>query len=200
MASVAVSVCEFALSPESLPDSARAAVDLYGIADTVVIVAFILFWSFQAMRARVLSKYPAILKVGRAALIAGGAFPVFFVLERLDQAEVLKVPVFTRVVAASRQTGLQTFWFVGEFWGIGGLVAMRKTRAVDSETVFIDSRLSARELEIVRLVTQVKSNKEISQPLDISCHTFKNHNSNIFRKSGVGSRYEMIRFSRQKGK
>src|SRR5712691_10205439 len=48
--------------------------------------------------------------------------------------------------------------------------------------------LTARELEVLRLVASGKSNKEIAAALVISEHTVARHMQNIFRKLGVPSR------------
>jgi DNA-binding NarL/FixJ family response regulator len=48
--------------------------------------------------------------------------------------------------------------------------------------------LTARELEVLRLVASGKSNKEIAAALVISEHTVARHVQNIFSKLGVPSR------------
>ncbi|MDD2050599.1 LuxR C-terminal-related transcriptional regulator [Pseudomonas putida] len=53
--------------------------------------------------------------------------------------------------------------------------------------------LSARELDILKLVTQLKSNKEISRSLGISLDTVKTHMKNIFAKLQVSKRIEAAR-------
>ena len=53
--------------------------------------------------------------------------------------------------------------------------------------------LTGRELEIARMVSRRKSNKEIGASLDISSRTVSTHLSNIFAKVGVGSRGELGR-------
>lgn len=59
--------------------------------------------------------------------------------------------------------------------------------------------LTARELEICRLVAARKSNREIGEALDISPRTVSTHLSNIFAKLGVGSRGELTDWVRTRG-
>jgi DNA-binding CsgD family transcriptional regulator len=56
--------------------------------------------------------------------------------------------------------------------------------------------LTGRELEIARMVSQRKSNKEIGTALDISARTVSTHLSNIFSKLGVDSRGELADYIR----
>ena len=57
--------------------------------------------------------------------------------------------------------------------------------------------LTGRELEIARMVSQRKSNKDIGSALDISARTVSTHLSNIFGKVGVTSRGELADFIRE---
>ncbi|MFL5574880.1 MAG: AAA family ATPase [Gemmatimonadaceae bacterium] len=59
--------------------------------------------------------------------------------------------------------------------------------------------LTARELEICRLVAERKSNREIGEALDISPRTVSTHLSNIFAKVGLGSRGELTDWVRTRG-
>src|ERR1043165_6706529 len=55
-----------------------------------------------------------------------------------------------------------------------------------------DVQLSKREKEVLRLVLQGKSNKQIALTLDISVRTVEFHLKNIYAKFQVSSRIELI--------
>ncbi|MHB8814489.1 MAG: LuxR C-terminal-related transcriptional regulator, partial [Steroidobacteraceae bacterium] len=57
------------------------------------------------------------------------------------------------------------------------------------------SPLSARELEIVQLLAEGKSTKEVATALGISVKTAETHRSNIMRKGGFGSLAELVRYA-----
>jgi len=59
--------------------------------------------------------------------------------------------------------------------------------------------LSDREREILQLVSQGKSNKQIAADLFISINTVKVHVSNIYQKIGVSSRTEATLYALEKG-
>lgn len=59
--------------------------------------------------------------------------------------------------------------------------------------------LTAREIEIARMVAARKANKEIGATLKISARTVSTHLSNIFGKLGVESRGELADYVREKG-
>jgi DNA-binding CsgD family transcriptional regulator len=54
--------------------------------------------------------------------------------------------------------------------------------------------LSNTELNILKLVSEGKTNQEIADNLFISVHTVKKHISNIFKKLNIKSRNETRRF------
>ena len=62
-----------------------------------------------------------------------------------------------------------------------------------------NNALSDRELEILRLLSQGKSNKQIAADLFISVNTVKVHVSNIYEKIGVSSRTEATLYALEKG-
>jgi DNA-binding CsgD family transcriptional regulator len=55
-----------------------------------------------------------------------------------------------------------------------------------------DAKLSKREKEVLNLVLQGKSNKQIALSLDISVRTVEFHLKNIYAKFQVDSRIELI--------
>ena len=55
-----------------------------------------------------------------------------------------------------------------------------------------DVQLSKREMEVVELVLQGKSNKQIASSLAISVRTVEFHLKNIYNKFHVGSRIELV--------
>jgi two-component system NarL family response regulator len=59
--------------------------------------------------------------------------------------------------------------------------------------------LTPRELEVLRLLAQGKSNKAIGITLSVSEVTVKSHVQSIFRKLNAASRTEAIAVARRKG-
>ena len=55
--------------------------------------------------------------------------------------------------------------------------------------------LSAREREIVQLLAEGRSNKEVARALGISVATAETHRSNVMRKIGAHSLAELVRFA-----
>jgi len=58
-----------------------------------------------------------------------------------------------------------------------------------------EDRLTPREREIVQLLAEGKSNKEIAVTLSISVHTAETHRSNIMYKLGLHSMSELVRYA-----
>jgi DNA-binding CsgD family transcriptional regulator len=69
-------------------------------------------------------------------------------------------------------------------------------READPPAAFAGRGLSPREMEIIGLILEGKSNKEIEQALFISVHTVKNHVYNIYRKLGVRNRLQIVALAR----
>ena len=59
--------------------------------------------------------------------------------------------------------------------------------------------LSPREKEILQLLAEGHSSKEIAEKLVISPSTVHTHRSNLMDKLGLSTRYELIQFAREHG-
>lgn len=62
-----------------------------------------------------------------------------------------------------------------------------------------DHELTRREREILNYVSQGMSNRQISEKLDISVYTVKNHVHNLLEKMRVDNRHQAVAEARQKG-
>lgn len=58
-----------------------------------------------------------------------------------------------------------------------------------------ESKLTERELEILKLITKEFSNKQIAEALHISERTVETHRKNIFRKTGTSSLVGLIKYA-----
>jgi DNA-binding NarL/FixJ family response regulator len=58
-----------------------------------------------------------------------------------------------------------------------------------------ENTLSKRELEILRLFAEGKSNKDMADLLFISCRTVESHKNHIMQKLGLKSTVELIKFA-----
>jgi DNA-binding CsgD family transcriptional regulator len=60
------------------------------------------------------------------------------------------------------------------------------------DAIFEKYGISKREQDILRLIVDSKSNKDIEEILFISYHTVKNHVYNLYQKLGVKNRFELV--------
>lgn len=70
-------------------------------------------------------------------------------------------------------------------------------KAIDEENVL--SKLSAREMSILKLLIDGKTNKEIARELDLQEITIKVHLRNAYRKIGASNRADAVRIAFQCG-
>jgi DNA-binding NarL/FixJ family response regulator len=80
---------------------------------------------------------------------------------------------------------IETFW--------GGL---SPEKAMDAPAV---NGLSAREIEVLRLIASCRSNQQIASELVISLNTVQHHVSSILTKTGVANRTEAAAYAHQHG-
>lgn len=74
---------------------------------------------------------------------------------------------------------------------------MQKARIDRKELEEIN--LTAREIEIIRLIEREKSNKDIAETLFISERTVETHRKNIFRKTKTSSLIGLVKFAYEHG-
>jgi two-component system nitrate/nitrite response regulator NarL len=77
------------------------------------------------------------------------------------------------------------------------LAELGRERRRDEQLAFLD--LTARELEILRLIADGLKNQEIAKQLYLSVHTVKNHVHNILERLGVRSRWSAVTHACEKG-
>jgi DNA-binding NarL/FixJ family response regulator len=65
----------------------------------------------------------------------------------------------------------------------------------ESETALSGERLTPREREVVQLIAEGKTSKEVATTLDISTKTAETHRSNIMRKLEFHSVSEIVRYA-----
>ena len=63
----------------------------------------------------------------------------------------------------------------------------------------VEAHLTARELEVLLLLTQSRSNQQIAEALHISVNTAEFHVSNILRKLDVKSRWQAAGWAKKHG-
>jgi DNA-binding NarL/FixJ family response regulator len=66
---------------------------------------------------------------------------------------------------------------------------------IDAPKQFKEFRLSEREIEIIELIAEGATSKEISSRLFISEHTVKTHRKNIFQKTQVSDSDQLIQWA-----
>jgi DNA-binding NarL/FixJ family response regulator len=71
----------------------------------------------------------------------------------------------------------------------------RKGGPVEKTPEFLRDRLTSREREIVQLLSEGKSSKEVASVLNISVKTAETHRANIMRKLEIHSVSELVRYA-----
>ncbi|NIS79006.1 MAG: response regulator [Anaerolineales bacterium] len=68
-----------------------------------------------------------------------------------------------------------------------------------SSDTFNGPRLTSREEQILKLIAEGFSNREIAERLVISPSTVHSHRTNLMNKLGMNSRHELVRYARRRG-
>jgi len=107
---------------------------------------------------------------------------------------ILKDAVTEHLSACIRAVMLGQYWLEGR--PVQNLVqVLRDLAAQTAPPPRKTFGLTARELEVVALITEGSTNKHIAQTFGISEETVKRHLTNIFNKLGVGNRLELALFA-----
>ena len=119
------------------------------------------------------------------------------ILEALQlgaRAVVLKDAVVAHLSACIRAVMQGQYWLEGR--PVQNLVqVLRDLTAQTAPPPRKTFGLTARELEVVALITEGSTNKHIADTFGISEETVKRHLTNIFNKIGVGNRLELALFA-----
>jgi DNA-binding CsgD family transcriptional regulator len=63
----------------------------------------------------------------------------------------------------------------------------------------VEPKLTRRELEILKLVSEGRSNRQVAELLWVTDQTVKFHLANVYRKLGVRSRFDAARWALEHG-
>jgi DNA-binding NarL/FixJ family response regulator len=107
---------------------------------------------------------------------------------------VLKDAVVEHLSACIRAVMQGQYWLEGR--PVQNLVQVLRDLAAQTTTPPRKTfGLTAREMEVVTLITEGCTNKDIAKSFGISEETVKRHLTNIFNKLGVGNRLELALFA-----
>ena len=73
----------------------------------------------------------------------------------------------------------------------------KESRGRKSQEVLDAVRMTPRELEVIELIGEGLSNKEIAQRLNIAAHTVKSHVRNVMEKLALHTRLQIAAYSRR---
>jgi DNA-binding NarL/FixJ family response regulator len=126
-------------------------------------------------------------------LILGNDNQLRQVLVNLVQNGVESVP-------AERQGAVRVLASGGQFLSPElSELAIRSLRGADNNADDAFSRLSAREIQVLRLIALGKSNKEIAAILGLSANTVAVHRTNLMNTLGVHKTAELVLLAVKKG-
>ena len=78
---------------------------------------------------------------------------------------------------------------------VTNVVLTNYLHGIESPDLLPENQVTAREREIIQLLSEGKSNKEVAVVLNISTRTVETHRANIMRKLGVDSLGELVRYA-----
>jgi DNA-binding NarL/FixJ family response regulator len=75
----------------------------------------------------------------------------------------------------------------------------KEVDGLEPENVLADVRMTRREREVIELIGEGLSNKEIAQRLNIATHTVKSHVRNVMEKLALHTRLQIAAYSHREG-
>jgi DNA-binding NarL/FixJ family response regulator len=108
--------------------------------------------------------------------------------ERGASAYVLKTSEPDVIATAVRQAFEPSLYF-----------ARPNERAATAPAELLEPKLTRRELEILKLVSEGRSNRQVAELLWVTDQTVKFHLANVYRKLGVRSRFDAARWALEHG-
>jgi DNA-binding NarL/FixJ family response regulator len=78
-------------------------------------------------------------------------------------------------------------------------VAAGERRLRDLPPTATDTRLTPREREVVKLIAEAHTNRQIADVLHLSEKTVESHRANVLRKLGMRDRVELVRWAIREG-
>ena len=109
---------------------------------------------------------------------------------------LLKDAASSQLVDAIRSVASGNCWLPPDLTGKLFHGMSKKTQGEESANI---SLLTAREIEVLKLLGEAKSNMEIADELFISEHTVKVHVSRVLGKLGLSTRAEAMRYAIRNG-
>jgi len=123
---------------------------------------------------------------------------VLAVFEAGARSFLLKTEGKEHIVAALRALAEHKTYFTPEVGEIVFAKLLNKGKGKDEEQPS-HGRLTAREREIVQLVAEGRSNKEVADTLKISVKTAETHRAAIMRKLELGNISDLVRYAIRNG-
>jgi len=159
------------------------------VAEVILLIAFLFFWKKRDERLnRQISRYFSLFYLSRYLIIFLG----IVVLSKYEMPGPVKyIIIFSSPLVANI---MPFIW--ARFFFIRYAEEMQKqlSKTIDIDSICQEYHISNREREVIQLILDGKSNRDIEEALFISYHTVKNHVSNIFRKLNIRSRNDLIFF------
>jgi DNA-binding CsgD family transcriptional regulator len=119
-----------------------------------------------------------------------------------DRHEGIAVPVMGVLVFAGGMVPVAIFWYLfrGYFQPPRPLVeVLQPAIAAQRAVPELVEPISERETQVLALIADGRSNKEIAQELSVTVGTVKTHTNNINRKLGTNTRTQALARARQLG-